>query len=82
MRLRLPELLDERGMTAYALEKASGGRMSMSTAYRICRLKGRLDSFDAVHLDALCDALKVEPGELFEREAKSRSPKSRGTKRK
>jgi DNA-binding Xre family transcriptional regulator len=72
MRLRLPELLEERGLTAYQLVKASDGRISMSTAYRIARMGGRLQSFDAELLEALCDALGVEPGELFERDAASR----------
>jgi DNA-binding Xre family transcriptional regulator len=67
LRLRLPELLERRGMTPYALAKASGGRISMSTAYRLARLRGRLETFDRDVLDALCDVLQVEPGELLER---------------
>ncbi len=46
LRLRLPELLEEREMTPYALAKASRGRISMSTAYRLARLKGRVETFD------------------------------------
>ena len=69
LRLRLPELLDEREMTPYALAKASGGRISMSTAYRLTRLKGRVETFDRSVLDALCDVLGVGPGELLERAA-------------
>ena len=67
MRLRLPELLDAREMTPYALAKASRGRISMSTAYRLVDLKGHLDSFDAEMLEALCDVLGVEPGDLLPR---------------
>ncbi len=67
LRLRLPELLEEREMTPYALAKASGGRISMSTAYRLARLRGRVETFDRSVLDALCDVLQVEPGELLER---------------
>jgi DNA-binding Xre family transcriptional regulator len=67
LRLRLPELLEEREMTPYALAKASRGRISMSTAYRLARLKGRVETFDRSVLDALCDVLSVEPGELLER---------------
>ena len=72
LRLRFPELLDERGMTPYAFSKATKGRVSMSTAYRIVRMRGRLATFDATLLDAICDVLKVKPGQLFERERKRR----------
>jgi DNA-binding Xre family transcriptional regulator len=66
LRLRLPELLEERGMTPYAFSKATNGRVSMSTAYRVARMRGRLATFDATLLQAICDVLQVEPGELFE----------------
>ena len=72
MRLRLPELLDARGMSAYALSKASDGRISMSTAYRVSKLRGKLQNFDAEMLEALCDVLEVDPGELWERDKKRR----------
>ena len=70
MRLRLPELLSEKGrkLTPYGLAKRSGGRISMSAAYRYVRLKGRIASFDGELLEALCDALEVAPGELLERD--------------
>ena len=67
VRLRLPELFASSEMTPYAVAKASEGRISMSTAHRLARLKGRVDNFDASVLAALCDVLKVEPGELLER---------------
>jgi|JI7StandDraft_1071085.scaffolds.fasta_scaffold310831_1 DNA-binding Xre family transcriptional regulator len=67
MRLRLPELLRARGLTAYALAARSGGRISESTAYRLIEMEGRLQTFGADILAALCDVLEVEPGELFER---------------
>lgn len=72
MRLRLPELLDERGISAYALSKRSNGRISMSTAYRMTRMSGRVQNFDADFLEALCDVLKCQPGDLLEREPKGR----------
>lgn len=75
LRLRLPELLEEREMTPYALAKASRGRISMSTAYRLARLRGRVETFDVGVLEALCDVLGVEPGELLEREAKAKRRK-------
>ncbi len=82
-------------MTPYRLAKDSGGRISLSTAYRLCRLNGRLESFEAAALDALCDVLQVSPGDLFEREparsgrgiladiagAKRRSASSKSTRR-
>ena len=75
MRLRLPELLDHRGMSAYALAKRSKGRISMSTAYRMSRLSGRVQTFDAELLEALCDVLSVDPAELFERDSVKRRRK-------
>ncbi len=53
-------------MTPYALAKASKGRISLSTAYRLARNHGRANMFVSDVLDALCDVLDVEPGELFE----------------
>jgi len=67
LRLRLPELLKRRGMTPYALTKASGGRIGMSTAHRLVQQRGRLKRFDRAVLEALCDVLDLEPGDLFER---------------
>lgn len=75
MRLRLPELLDQRGMTGYALSMASGGRISLSAAYRLMRLRGKLKMFDAEILEDLCDVLGVEPGDLLERTPKKRRPR-------
>jgi DNA-binding Xre family transcriptional regulator len=73
IRLRIEELLRERHLTPYFLAKMSRGRISLSTAYRLIRLRGALKSFDAKVLDALCDVLKVQPSELFVREAAKRS---------
>lgn len=67
MRLRLPELLDERDMTAYALAKQSNGRISEATAYRLVRQRGRVATFDAALLDALCDIFGVSPNDVLER---------------
>jgi len=72
VRLRIPELLKEKGLTPYALSKRSGGRVSMSAAYRYVRLKGKLKSFDGQLLETLCDVLQCEPGELLEREKRKR----------
>lgn len=67
VRLRIPELLEERGLTAYQLAQQSGDRIGMSSAYRLAKLGGRLGTFPAELLDALCETLGVSPGDLFER---------------
>ncbi|HEY2377609.1 MAG TPA: helix-turn-helix transcriptional regulator [Gemmatimonadaceae bacterium] len=70
MRLRVAEILDERGITAYELARRSGGRISLSAAYRFGRNEWKCLS-EAV-LEALCDVLDVDPGELLEREKRKR----------
>jgi hypothetical protein len=79
MRLRLRELLDERGMSAYALVKLSDGRVDMTTAYRILQQDGRLRFFSAALLDTLLAVLGVTIAELLEPESTSR--KSTGRRR-
>ncbi len=76
MRIRLPELLEEHGVTAYEVAKRSNGRISPSTLYRLTRERGAVGLFSADLLEALCDVLDVEPGELLEREGK----RGRGSK--
>ena len=75
MRLRVPELLAERKMTAYAMHKASGGRISLSMAYRLA--KGTFGLISADVLEALCDVFEIDdPGPLFVRNhAAARIPK-------
>jgi DNA-binding Xre family transcriptional regulator len=70
MRLRLPELMREHKPphTAYAVAKASAGRISLTTIYRLNRSRGRTANFDAGLLEALCDVFGVPPGDLLERE--------------
>lgn len=80
MRLRIPELLDQKGLTAYHLAKQSDDRISLSAAYRYVKLKGRVKYFDADLLEALCDVLHVEPGELFERSARAAKGGTRARK--
>ena len=67
VRLRLPELLGRRGMNPYRLAKLSQGRISLSTACRLARLRGRVQLFDARVLEALSDVLEVDIAELLER---------------
>ena len=72
MRLLFTELLDARGITAYEVAKRSDKRISRSWAYRAKKLKGKLGTFGAVELEALCDVFQVKPGELWERDTKRR----------
>jgi len=68
MRLRLPELLDEHTppLSAYAVAKASDGRINESTLYRLIRARGAVELFSADLCQALCDVLHVGPEQLFE----------------
>ena len=68
MRVRLAELMEPRGLTAYALAQQSDGRISTSALYRLLKTDGRARYLDSELLDALCDVLDVEPSELLERE--------------
>ncbi len=77
MRLRLPELLVEHKLTAYAVAIASGDRISLSTIYRLTRNRGRVASFDAELLEALCDVFGVGPAALLEREGHGKTVKRR-----
>jgi DNA-binding Xre family transcriptional regulator len=70
MRLRLPELLEERGLTGYALVQLADGRISSASLYRLVQRKGNVRYLDAELLETLCDVLGVEPGELLEREGR------------
>jgi DNA-binding Xre family transcriptional regulator len=71
MRVRLAELMEPRGLTAYALAQQSDGRISTSALYRLLKSDGRARYLDSELLDALCDVLKVNPGELLEHEPTS-----------
>jgi DNA-binding Xre family transcriptional regulator len=72
MRIRIPELLEARSLTPYQLSRISKGGISLSTAYRLKRLKGRLKLFDATLLEELCEILQVSPGDLLERSPRKR----------
>jgi DNA-binding Xre family transcriptional regulator len=76
LRLRFPELLDERQLSGYGLSAATRGKVSLSTVYRWIRAKGRIETVDISLLGALCEALNVEPGDLFEMQGRRR--RSRG----
>jgi DNA-binding Xre family transcriptional regulator len=68
MRLRVKELLADRGMTAYGLSKASKGKISLSAAYRLAR--GEIRAVPIEVLDVLCQVFEIrDPGPLFTRDA-------------
>jgi DNA-binding Xre family transcriptional regulator len=66
MRLRLPELLKERGITTYRLAQDSSSRITLNMAYRLVRARGRFVTIRSDVLDALCEVLQVTSGELLE----------------
>jgi len=72
VRLKLPELLDDRGLTAYAVVQQSNGRIKESTLYRLMRGGGTVRYLDTNLLDALCDILDLSPGDLLERDVTRR----------
>ena len=61
VRLRIPELLEEHGLTPYRLSKRSGGRISLSTAYRLVRLKGRVILLPTMNHPAVLAGTRVSP---------------------
>jgi len=73
MRMRLPDLMRERGMrNAYSLMKASKGALTITTAVRLVDADGRPKRIDMTTLDTLCDIFGVGPGELLERDKAKR----------
>jgi DNA-binding Xre family transcriptional regulator len=72
MRLRIPEALEERNLTAWHLANLSDGRIPLRTAYRMVERRGRVKLFSAELLQALCDVLKCEVGEILVSEPKRR----------
>lgn len=72
VRLRLPELLRARGLTAYRLGRACEGAISPSMVYRLVRQRGAFRCLSPEQIDILCEVLEVEPGELIVREKKGK----------
>lgn len=68
MRVRFPELLKASGMTPYEVAMKSGKRITLTKVYRLKKGRGKLSTYDAKMLDALCDVFNVEPTELLERD--------------
>jgi putative transcriptional regulator len=64
IRLRLADLLAERGWTPYRLARETG--LTIPTAYRLADVSMSFGRFTADTLDRLCEALGVQPGDLLE----------------
>lgn len=80
MRLRIPEILDERGLSYYELAKRSNGRISESTAHRYVFNKGQMRYFDGKIIEAICDILDVEIEDVLELESRKRKRGTTGEK--
>ena len=66
VRLRLRQLLQERGLTGYAIAKYTG--LSLNTIYRLTRPNGRFRLIHADTIERFCAALRITPTELFDYE--------------
>ena len=64
IRLRLADVLADRGWTPYRLARETG--LTVPTAYRLANTSIRFGRFTAETLDRLCAALGVQPGDLLE----------------
>lgn len=73
IRLRVGDLLEERGMTAYQLAKQSGGRISLSAAYRLAEDNAGTFPPSWAMLEILCQVLTVDICDLFHRTPPKRS---------
>ena len=60
VRLRIHQVMAERGITAYALSR--GAQISYPSAYRLSRPAGRFGRMHADTLDRLCRSFDVQPG--------------------
>ena len=72
IRLRLPELLHSRKLSAYRLAQLTAGPLSRSMTYRLVAQRGAFRCLSPEQIEALCTALHVEPGELIVREKRGR----------
>jgi DNA-binding Xre family transcriptional regulator len=71
VRLRIQEIAQERGITtAYQLQKLM--EVPPMTASRLW--KGEMEMVALKTIDALCEALSCEPGDLFTREGQITKP--------
>ena len=73
IRLRLAEVLAERGWTPYRLAQETG--LTVPTAYRLADPALRFGRFTTDTLERLCAALDVQPGDLLEWVPGPRAPR-------
>lgn len=76
MRLRLKELMHERGITtAYGLRKASLNNLSMTTCHRLVSGDKPIVGLEFETMRILCDLFGVTPDKLLEHKPKPLKPK-------
>lgn len=64
VRLRVHELMTQRGITAYRLCQATD--LTYPSAYRLSRADGRFGRLHADTLEQLCRFFHVQPGRLLQ----------------
>jgi DNA-binding Xre family transcriptional regulator len=64
VRLKVHELMTERGVTAYRLCQATD--LTYPSAYRLSRADGRFGRLHAETLEQLCRFFQVQPGRLLQ----------------
>ena len=77
VRLRIDELLQQAGRTVYWLGKQPG--LTDMTVYRLRHGKTGAIKFETI--EALCNALGCEPGDLFDRVGHPPTPRVRGQRK-
>lgn len=69
MRVKIIDLLESSGRTAYDIAHASRKRITVSTIYRLKKSGGRMEYFNAPMLEALCEVLDItDMNDLFARD--------------
>jgi DNA-binding Xre family transcriptional regulator len=79
VRLRVAELLRQRGLKPYDL--ITGAGFSPHASYKLASEDGRFERIGADTIDRLCAFLAVVPGDLFERIGETGSGRRRASKR-
>ena len=67
VRLRVKELLEERGITKYRLHQQMQRKNGISYGNFNSMVENKTSSIRYSNLDLLCEILECEVGELFER---------------
>lgn len=79
VRLRVAELLRQRGLKPYDL--ITGAGFSPHASYKLASEDGRFERIGADTIDRLCAFLAVVPGDLFERISEPGIGRRRSTRR-